>query len=104
MVFHGSFCIWGVVFLSVCVICYVAFDSYVVSIFSCNPAKKKAKAVPLHTTEAPGGESRYNSYSFFTSALDGGEWSASRPGLSLAPGKGPTVAIVQEAGWAPEPV
>jgi hypothetical protein len=33
-----------------------------------------------------------------TSALGGGEWSASRPG------KGPPVPIVQEAGWAPEPV
>jgi hypothetical protein len=38
------------------------------------------------------------------SALDGGEWSASRPGRALAPGKGPPVPIVQEAGWAPEPV
>jgi hypothetical protein len=33
-----------------------------------------------------------------------GEWSASRPGRALAPGKGPPVPIVQEAGWAPEPV
>jgi hypothetical protein len=33
-----------------------------------------------------------------------GEWSASRPGLALAPGKGPPVPIVQEAGWASEPV
>jgi hypothetical protein len=39
-----------------------------------------------------------------TSALDGGEWSASRPGRALHPGKGPLVPIVQEAGWAPEPV
>jgi hypothetical protein len=50
------------------------------------------------------GEMRYSSYSFLTSALDGGELSASRPGRSLAPGKGPPVAIVQEIGWAPEPV
>jgi hypothetical protein len=42
--------------------------------------------------------------SFLTSALDGGEWSASRPGRALPPGKGPAVPIVQEAGWAPEPV
>jgi hypothetical protein len=28
----------------------------------------------------------------------------SRPGRALAPGKGPPVPIVQEAGWAPEPV
>jgi hypothetical protein len=38
------------------------------------------------------------------SALDGGEWSASRPGRALPPGKGPPVPIVQEARWAPEPV
>jgi hypothetical protein len=35
------------------------------------------------------GERRYNSYSFSTSALDGGEWSASRLGRALAPGKEP---------------
>jgi hypothetical protein len=46
----------------------------------------------------------YSSYSFTTSALDGGEWSASRLGRALLPGKGPPVPIVQEAGWAPEPV
>jgi hypothetical protein len=34
-------------------------------------------------------------------ALDG-EWSASRPGRALPPGKGPPVHIVQEVGWAPE--
>jgi hypothetical protein len=49
-------------------------------------------------------ERRYSSYSFSTWALDGGEWSASRPGRALAPGKGTPVPIVQEAGWAPEPV
>jgi hypothetical protein len=46
----------------------------------------------------------YSSYSFSTLALDGGEWSASRPSSALAPGKGPPVPIGQEAGWAPEPV
>jgi hypothetical protein len=50
------------------------------------------------------GERRYSSYSFSTSALDGGEWSASRPDRALPPGKGPPVPIVQEVGWAPEPV
>jgi hypothetical protein len=49
-------------------------------------------------------ERSYSSYSLWTSALDGGEWSASRPGRPLAPGKGPSVPIVQEAGWAHEPV
>jgi hypothetical protein len=50
------------------------------------------------------GERRYSSYSFLISALDGGEWSASRPGRTLPPGKGHPVPIVQEAGWAREPV
>jgi hypothetical protein len=49
--------------------------------------------------EALGGGEEYSSHSFTTSALDGGEWSASRPGHALPP-----VPIVQEAGWAPEPV
>jgi hypothetical protein len=49
--------------------------------------------------KAPGGERRYSSYSFLTSALDGGEWSALRPGRALLPGP-----IGQEVGWAPEPV
>jgi hypothetical protein len=34
-------------------------------------------------------------------ALDKGEWSASRPGRALAPGKGPPAPILQEAGWGP---
>jgi hypothetical protein len=50
------------------------------------------------------GERRYRSYSLITTALDRGEWSASLPGCALSPGKGPPVPIVQEAGWAPEPV
>jgi hypothetical protein len=50
------------------------------------------------------GEEVHVSYSFLTSALDGGEWSESRPGRALPPGKEPPVSIVQEAGWASEPV
>jgi hypothetical protein len=41
---------------------------------------------------------------FLTLALEGGEWSASRPGRALPPGEEPPVPTVQEAGWAPEPV
>jgi hypothetical protein len=36
--------------------------------------------------------------------MDWGEWSVSRPGRDLVPGKEPPVPIVQQAGWAPEPV
>jgi hypothetical protein len=43
-----------------------------------------------------------STYSFLTSALDGGECSASRPGLALSPGKEPPSPIVQKAGWASE--
>jgi hypothetical protein len=64
---------------------------------------KKAKAIPLHAMEALG-ERRYSSYSFLTSALDGGEWSASLPGRVFAPGEGLPVPVEQEAGWAPQPV
>jgi len=38
-----------------------------------------------------------------TAALEGGEWSAARPGRTLPPGKDP-VPILQEAGWAAGPV
>jgi hypothetical protein len=38
-------------------------------------------------------------YVVWISAIEGGEWSASRSGRALPP-----VPIVQEAGWAPEPV
>jgi hypothetical protein len=50
------------------------------------------------------GERMYSSYSFKTSALDGGEWSASRPGRALPPREGSPRPIGQEAGWAPEQV
>jgi hypothetical protein len=50
------------------------------------------------------GDRKYSSYSFSTSAPDGGEWPASRSGHALAQGKGPLVPIIQVAGWAPEPV
>jgi hypothetical protein len=52
--------------------------------------------------KALGGEDLQRS-SFSTSALEGGEWSASRPGRTLPPGKESLVHIVQEAGLVPEP-
>jgi hypothetical protein len=54
--------------------------------------------------EVLGGGEEVSSYSFTTSALDASEWSASRPGRALPPGKGTPVPIGQEAGWAPEAV
>jgi hypothetical protein len=59
----------------------------------------EGKAVPLRSIEAHLGDTRYSSCSFLPSALEGGEWSASRPGRPLPP-----VPTVQEDGWAPEPV
>jgi hypothetical protein len=41
--------------------------------------------------------------SFLTSALDEGEWSASRLG-HFTPGESAPVLIAEEAGWAPESV
>jgi hypothetical protein len=62
------------------------------------------KSSPVTRHGGAWGKRRYSSYSFTTSALDGGEWSASHPGRALPLEKGPPVPIVQEAGWAPEPV
>jgi hypothetical protein len=61
----------------------------------------KSKAVPLHATQALGewgGGWRYSSYSFLTSALDGGEWSASRPGRALPWGKDPRYPLYRRLG------
>jgi hypothetical protein len=44
------------------------------------------------------GDRRYSSYSFSTSALDIGEWSASRPGRALAPGKGLRYPLYRRLG------
>jgi hypothetical protein len=77
----------------------------VFSLENLNPDVKVKKAVPQHTYGGTGGGGRmYSSYSFSTSALDGGERSASRPGRALTPGKEPPLPIGQEAGWAPDSV
>jgi hypothetical protein len=85
-------------------VCYRLAGSRVINevkLLKCNAKKPK---LYHYMQEGAWGERRYSSYSFWTSALDGGEWSASRPGRALASGKGPAVPIVQESGWAPEPV
>jgi hypothetical protein len=66
--------------------------------FKLHPIKKKKESCPATRHEGAWGERRYSSYSFLTSALDGGEWSASCPSRTLPPGKGPPVPIGQEAG------
>jgi hypothetical protein len=63
---------------------------------------KKAKSSPITGLNRPRGRVEVWLYSFLTSALEGGGWSASRPGR-FTPGKDP-VLIVQEAGWASGPV
>jgi hypothetical protein len=63
----------------------------------------KASMYRYHHAGAKG-ERKLGSNSLLTSALDVGEWSASRPGRALPPVKEPPVPIVLEAGWAPESV
>jgi hypothetical protein len=63
-----------------------------------------SKAVPLHAMEALGWTGRTAPTHSRPRHYMGGEWSASRPGRALPPGKGASVPIEQEAGWAPEPV
>jgi hypothetical protein len=73
---------------------------------------KKGKVVPLGSIEALLGERSYSSYSFLTSALEGGEWSASSFGRALTPRKelGPRAGLDAEVrgkilclsrGWNP---
>ena len=63
----------------------------------------KGKVFPLQVRLWPRGWVELQLYSFMTTALEEGEWSAVRPGRTLPPGKDP-VPIVQEAGWAPGPI
>jgi hypothetical protein len=58
----------------------------------------KARVNQSHNTPTGAqGERRYNSYQFTTSAVDGGEWSASCAGRTLPP-----IPIGKKAGWAPD--
>jgi hypothetical protein len=50
-------------------------------------SSSKCKAVPLYAMEALGERGCISSYSFSTSALDEGEWSASRPGRAFTLGE-----------------
>jgi hypothetical protein len=65
-------------------------------------ALSKGKGHPITGHEGPTGGIEVQLYSFSTSALGGGAWSAPRPGR-FTPGKAP-VPTAQEGGWAPGPV
>ena len=67
-----------------------------------NKVKVKVKVLPITGHEGAEGEQRYSPTLSRPRHLDGGGWSAPRLGC-FTPGKDP-VPIVQEAGWAPEPV
>jgi hypothetical protein len=61
------------------------------------PTVALGKTVPEHTYGSAGGD-RMSSYSFTTSALDGDEWSGSRPGRPLPPGKDPRYPLDRRLG------
>jgi hypothetical protein len=67
-------------------------------LFSTQFVFKKKQSCPATRHGSAWGERRYSSYSFLTSALDGGEWSASRPGRALPPVKG-TPGTHWTGGW-----
>jgi hypothetical protein len=79
--------------LQFCIFQYsIYLDFYTADPYETNLQVKKKKKVKL-SRYTPWGERRYSSYSDLTSALDGGEWSASRPGRVLPLGKEPLVPI-----------
>jgi hypothetical protein len=66
--------------------------------------KVKGKAVPLHAMEALGGRGDIAPTHYRPRHLMGVSGQHHAPATLLPPGKGTQVPIVQEAGWAPEPV
>jgi hypothetical protein len=58
----------------------------------------KKQSSPTTRHEGAWGESSYSCYSFLTSALDGGEWSASRLGRALPQGKNPRYPLYRRLG------
>jgi hypothetical protein len=56
------------------------------------------KSCPTTRHEDAWGKRRYSSYSFLNSALDGGEWSASRHGRALHPGKNSRYPLYRRLG------
>jgi hypothetical protein len=79
---------------------FLPFSSYLSVAYV---SRVQTKSSPLRHADAKG-ERKYSSYSSLTSEVDGGEWSASHTVRAFTPAKGTPVPIVQEAGWASEPV
>jgi hypothetical protein len=67
-------------------------------IMCCGMSPLKRQSIPSTRHGGAWGERRYSSYSFSTSALDGGEWSASRPGRAFTPGER-TPGTYCRGGW-----
>jgi hypothetical protein len=64
----------------------MAQNSYVGEMCIYTACMCKVKISPATRHGGAWGERRYSSCSFSTSELDGGEWSASRPGRAFTPG------------------
>jgi hypothetical protein len=60
--------------------------------------KYKAEKLSHYTQWRHRGERRYIFYSFLTLALDGGEWSASRPGHGFSLAKDPRYPLYRRLG------
>jgi hypothetical protein len=60
--------------------------------------QKSKQSSPATRHGGAWGERRYIFYSLLTSALDGGEWSASRPGRALPRGKDPRYPLYRGLG------
>jgi hypothetical protein len=73
-------------------------------LFRFSPDRSKGKAVPLHAMEALGGRGCIAPTHSRPRHLMGVSGQRHAPAALLPQGKGPPVPIVQEAGWAPEPV
>jgi hypothetical protein len=75
-------------------------NSQVIASFDkCSAVKElQIKSSPATRHGGAWAERRYSSYSFLTSALDGGEWSGSRPGLALPRGKDPRYPLDRRLG------
>jgi hypothetical protein len=76
------------------------YAAHYIAKFSSATVKQKQKKVKQsrYTPWRRLGVEEYSFYSFLTSALDGGEWSASRPDRALPRGKDPWYPLYRMLG------